>query len=833
MMNIKIKKYDVFLHIDLEKKIYKGIVLISITILKKTKLLEINAKDFNIKKVKINNIKIDWKINALNETIEIYHDYFELNQKYTIKIAFDWKQIIEDKKMSGDMDGFYYIKKNDKIISLTNLEPIGARKFIPCFDQPNLKSPFDIIIKINLKYLCISNMSIKKILFDKNKIDQIIFFNTTPVISTYLLCIVCGEIEQSPYTLKTNKNKFISGYAIKEDIKYLDWSIKKTTEAITFFENWFKIDYPLDKLDIVSIPNFSSGAMENWGLITFREECVLLYNNFDCALQVKILEVIYHEIVHQWFGNLVTLSVWNDLWLNESTATFFSWMALMYLYPNDNIEEFYWLETKNVYLIDALTSTHPIITNDNKLNPIELFDEITYSKGNSIINYVVNLLGINNLQKAMNEYLIEYIYSNPPNSNKLFEYFNKYSTNKDIDYIELMNKLTTISGFPILHIKLDDSKCRIFYKKFNLDKNITNNFDTDIFIKIKFEKENKIIKLNSKHHNLIDLSNKINYVFNPNNELFAICYYENFKPNISMMNQVELMKYTHDEFILCLFEYINFDEYLFSIKNIFDLIDLNNNIFICSSVIDDLIYLINIYNYSNIYPTKLIDFINNNLNSKLILVISHLMVKTNKFNEYILEKIFTLETIYLSNSKNFNENFNNNFIKMIYKLYIFQNDTQTYNKYYLSKTIFNVIMKYYQNDEFNNIMTIYKNCSNVQIAENIIVSFSHLNEQNFNYVFNNYTELIKSQNYLLFFNSISKILSKQEFIIDWICKQNTMPNLFKIICTITKNIFNLKLIDKISNYLVILHIDNTLIINKIKDILIMNKIIVKSIKKFI
>ena len=850
MKNIVVNKYIIFLDIDLVRLIYRGTVLISINFLEKSNFIEINCKDFLVNAIKINKLNCNWEINNDKEILIINNELgFKIDNEYKIEITFDWK------KISEEVDGFYYTKKNNKLVCTTHLEPISARKFIPCFDHPNLKANFTVIVKIGSEFNCISNMSIKKVNLNKTNNSKLIYYNTTPLMSTYLLCLVCGEIKASLYEpLKSKGGIIVNGYCIEDDIKYINWSVKKTVDALDFFESWFNIKYPFDKLDIASIPNFLAGAMENWGLITFREECILLYNKKNFFAKVKILEVIYHEVAHQWFGNLVTLSNWRDLWLNEATATFFSWMALSIMYPEYYTNEFnILLESKNVYLIDALDNTHPIIINDNgKLDPSELFDEITYSKGNMIINYVANLLGLKNFQLAIKKYLGSYLYSNPVSGDKLFEYFDKYSYNINVNFTDFMNKLILTKGYPILYIKKNnDTQYNFFYKTFNLNKNIMSDFPVDIFLKIKNNNQIKILNLKFNRSNDYDINGvQLDNLINPNNELFCICYYDNFKPNIQIMNQCELIKYSNDEFILGLYGHKDINSYLDCIQDIFNLIDINNNIFLCFSILNDILYLIDICIYLNMDYSKLINFVDKNLNKKLIYLCNNLFNSSNKFSEFVLENIFILKTTkferHIANNwaPDKTKFENTNLINMIKKLYDYQmtmisKSSNYFNQYYLPKTIFKVIMKYYQDTEFNKLLNILRTCDNSEIINRIIESFSYLNDKNFNIIFNNYSQLIKSQDYSLFFQSISKIVSKQEFLINyWFTNRNIISTIdeitFKILLGISKNIYNSKLIDKILNHIeLILNDKNKLVISKIKDILIANKIIIPNIKKYL
>lgn len=831
--NFNVKNYNIFLDINFDKLAYKGIVLMNIIVIKTFSILEINSDKFDIEFVKINDTPSDWFEDLDKLIIRINNNFVESN-KYQIKIKFNWK------KISEEPDGFYFTYKNNNIVLCTQLEPISARKFIPCFDYPNLKSHFAMVVKLNdSNKMCLSNMSVKKTNLIKNNGGKIFQFKSTPLMSTYLLCLVCGDIIYLPNNqVKSLGGTILNGYSVKSNIKYIDWSVKKTLEALEYFEAWFGIKYPLDKLDIVAIPNFSSAAMENWGLITFREEYILLFNDLKYFEQIKILEVIYHEVAHQWFGNLVTLSEWKDLWLNESTATFFSWMALLEKYSDYNSKEFYWLsECKSLYFIDGQTNTHPVIMKDiEKSNPSDLFDEITYSKGNTIINYVANLLGLDNLKLSIRKYLNEYLYSNPPSGNNLFNYFNEYSTNKKINYVQLMDDLTNIKGYPILYIQKNkkNNHLMINYKTFNLDKKIISDYPINLWLKIKCHEQIYTVELKFNETNDINLNDNLsNYIINPDNEFFCISYYDNFIPNILLMNQVELLKYIHDEFILSLYRFKKLDNYFTCVKNIFNLININSNNILVTLILDDLKFLIDISNYADLNLTQFIEkFIVENFDDKLNYLIKNMILSSDKYSEFVLDKILVFKTIYLENT---------NFINMIMKLYYYQsnllnNDPNYSNKYYLSKTIFYVVMKYYQDIEFDNLINILNSTYNTQIINNIIESFAFLNDKNFNIIFNNFKQIIKIQDYGLFFSSISKIISKQEFIIEyWISSRNNISTineiLLKILKNISLNIFDLKLIEKILNYLILISDNsNIIMINKIKDILITNKIVI-TIKK--
>lgn len=851
--NYIINQYNIFVDIDAKKLKYNGTVIIDINTIVEIPSISINSSDLEVLKIKINSQIINnWKENKSEEIIQINYNFSV--GKYKLEIEF--KNLIKK-----EMDGLYYCEKNNGIILCTHFEPIGARKFIPCFDEPNLKAVFVLNVLIDKEYNIISNGSVKEINYsNKNILKKKISFNATPKMSTYLLCLVGGNIDPVLYIpLLSNDGVKINGYSILSETNKMLWSLEHTKKSLDFFTKWFGINYKLDKLDIVSIPNFSSGAMENWGLITFREEYILLYDEKNYLSKIKILEVIYHEIAHQWFGNLVTMDNWNGLWLNESTATYFSWMALEIMYPDYLVKELYWLlECKNVLITDAMTNTHPIVIEQSNINnkknhstnivdPIDLFDEITYSKGNCIIRYISNLLGINNFRKSINKYLESNLFSNTT-STELYKWFNEFSLNKQIDYVELMNNLVKTKGYPILYISKENDNFFIEIKKFNLDKTQELDYSHDIWIKINYfnsdidididiDKKNtnndvnikmEIIKLKPNIKNLIPkyiTNNK--FTINPNNTLFCICIYNFFIPHLEIMNQVEIMKYINDNNILCLYNYISLSDYLNLILVVCSVVNIKENYLLLYQIILDLGKIFEIFKLSCKIDTRLLNFVKSNLKNKWIDVFAIIGETKPKYYQMVCDKILSTELICLESTELNNLYFQTYLIMLKYK---------NYHECYFEKTLFLYVVKFHQNEQINNLIMIMTTTSNPITISKIIESFSLLNDNNFELVFNKYNHIIKSQDYELFFWSVSKIYSKQDFLIDyWINNReqitHVQKNQFKILKKISLNIYNVNLIDKIIKYINSIYFDkHKLILDKILDILKNNKIICNNLK---
>ena len=349
--NIKVIDYDIYLHIDIDKFKLYGKTRINVKILKSTNKITINSKDLFIKRILLNNKNVDFCVDKKNEILYINGSFNE----ETINIYIEYEHCI-----GIDMDGLYYVKQEESIIFSTQLEPMYARKVFPCFDSPHLKSKFTITIESDKNKTFLSNMNpINTTILEKNKIVQ---FETTPLMSTYLVCIVVGDIKKS-VPVHVRDNLYVNGYYFTKSANLLKSSIKTTALSIKYYEKLFDIEYKLPKMDIIAIPNFLSGAMENWGLVTFRESGLMTDKIENIASIINSIEVIFHEISHQWFGNLVTLNSWKDIWLNEATATYFSWIGMADNYEKLYPLQWYYLTTyRSAMLIDGFESTHSIST---------------------------------------------------------------------------------------------------------------------------------------------------------------------------------------------------------------------------------------------------------------------------------------------------------------------------------------------------------------------------------------------------------------------------------------------------------------------------------------
>jgi len=806
-MNIIVNNYKIFLDINTTNLYYIGHVLIDLNVLNNINELILNCQNIDIHKFILNNKKYPYQYDKNKNEIKITYNFTKNNYK----LYFMFKNVISD-----DLEGIYYTKESNKLVICTQLEPTYARRVFPCFDDPIYKSTFELSVKLyDNAYNCISNMPIKKI---NTALDyKIYIFDKTPLMSTYLLCVVIGDIVPVlSKPLITSSGVLINGYCLKEHVKYMKWAIKHAKKSIEYFEKWFDIKYQLPKLDIMSIPNFRSGAMENWGVVTFREEYILLFNKFSDSSKLVILEVLYHELAHQWFGNLVTMKNWTNLWLNESNATYFSWNALHEKYPKYESKLFYnILEYKKTQLIDGFTNTHPIIPK-NINNISDIFDEISYAKGSCLINYISGVLGYDNFKDAIRKYIHDHKYSNA-DSLDLYKYFNKYNVN--IDFNKLINDLIHTKGYPIFNLEIQNNKLIITKEKFNLNKNIKEEYNTDIYIKLQKSNNTEILNLNSKV-TTIDITNN-EFHLNPSSEFLCIINYINFKPSFKIMNDIDILKYIDDEFIFSTHGFKSLKNYLDIVNDIITNNLLKSNILLLSILSDiNRIFNILILNNNNKLLSELTNYVNTNFKKKLLkLTIKFLKTKI-KYSEELLDQLLILFTINLKYDKMINYA-KELFISTI-KIY---NNT---NKFYLSKSLFKIINNFYP-EYTPQILNLLNTTNITYIKHNIIESFQYINIDSYNNIINNFSKFIKLQDYSLLFMTLSKNKNIQSNLLNFIF--NNSKNLQKnydiflhILKNISTNIFNLELNDLFQKYILsIYNKKHDISFNKILDILNINK----------
>lgn len=384
-----------------------------------------------------------------------------------IIVTIDYQGHINDK-----MTGFYrskYIRGEEtSYIAVTQFEESDARRAFPCMDHPAKKATFDVEIDVDPLFVAVSNGAIQAERQLENGKRRVIF-EQTPKMSTYLLFFGIGKFE----FVQDSTDPRVRVVTLPGMKKYAQFGLEFSRKSLAYSEAYYGVPYPLPKLDMIAIPDFAYGAMENWGAITFRENLLLHYPDITSkAGEARICEVIAHEIAHQWFGNLVTPSDWKYLWLNESFATYFGFGVVDHYYPQwDTWEQFLQSQTGTALARDSLHETFAIeIPGGEHVIINASTAPLIYSKGGSILRMVQGYIGDENFRSGLQHYLKTYEYECAA-SHHLWESFETVSHQP----IRLMMKSWIEQpGFPMVQVRREGHELILNQKRFTF---LPKNFD--------------------------------------------------------------------------------------------------------------------------------------------------------------------------------------------------------------------------------------------------------------------------------------------------------------------------------------------------------------------
>ncbi|XP_060042237.1 glutamyl aminopeptidase isoform X2 [Erinaceus europaeus] len=333
-------------------------------------------------------------------------------------------------------------------IAATDHEPTDARKSFPCFDEPNKKATYNISIIHPKEYSALSNMPVEKQEAVDSNWVRTTFQKSVPM-STYLVCFAVHQF--AAVERQSNRGVPLKVYVQKEQSHTAQYAADITKIVFDYFEEYFDMNYALPKLDKIAIPDFGTGAMENWGLITYRETN-LLYDPQESASSNKqrVASVVAHELVHQWFGNIVTMDWWEDLWLNEGFASFFEFLGVDHAEKDWQMRDQMLLEdVLPVQEDDSLMSSHPIVvTVSTPAEITSVFDGISYSKGASILRMLEDWITPEKFKLGCQIYLKKYKFMNAKTSH----FWEALQEASGLPVKEVMDTWTKQMGYPVLSV---------------------------------------------------------------------------------------------------------------------------------------------------------------------------------------------------------------------------------------------------------------------------------------------------------------------------------------------------------------------------------------------
>jgi aminopeptidase N len=407
----------------------------------------LHAKELEINSITVNGKFAEYTTHD-NDELEITADHI-LAGPQTVVIGFNGR-------ITDHMHGLYpcYFEHDGvkKELLATQFESHHAREVFPCVDEPEAKATFDLTLTTETGITVLANMPIKAQREEDEKL--ITTFDTSPRMSSYLLAWVVGELHRK--TAMTKSGVEVNVWATpNQPLESLDFALDIAVRSIDFFNKYFDVPYPLPKADNVALPDFSSGAMENWGLLTYREAALLADpKTTSISARHHIATVVAHELAHQWFGDLVTMKWWNDLWLNESFATLMEYIAIDAIEPDWNI----WLDFSANESIAALRrdatsgvqSVQADVNHPDEINT--LFDgAIVYAKGARLLRMLQEYIGTDAFRVGLSNYFKQHAYKNTE-AKDLWDSLSK-SSGKNIN--EFMSGWISQPGYPVVEFNND------------------------------------------------------------------------------------------------------------------------------------------------------------------------------------------------------------------------------------------------------------------------------------------------------------------------------------------------------------------------------------------
>ena len=455
-VNVKPNKYTMTLQPDLGSFTFKGEQTIDIEILEPTARIALNAAELEISEVSLvrngkSTAAHSVALDADTETATL--DFGQTLSPGEAQLAMQFTGVLNDRLV-----GFYRSEYQDtegetRYLATTQFEATDARRAFPCWDEPAQKAVFDVTLVFDEGFQAVSNTPIVEESSPAPGLKSV-RFGETPIMSTYLLAFVVGDIVSVEEDAADGTTVGVWTTRGKEN--QVAFALDTSVKLLGYFNEYFGIPYPLPKLDHIAIPDFAAGAMENWGCVTYRETALLVDpDNSSAGTRQRVAEVVAHEMAHMWFGDLVTMEWWDDLWLNESFASWMGTKAVDWLFPEWEMwTQFVNMDTNRALSLDGLKNSHPI--EQEVKNPAEvsqLFDAISYSKGGSVIRMLEQFLGPDVFQGGLYRYLKGHEYGNA----RTQDLWSALEEESGLPVTDIMDSWVKQTGYPVLQAQADRS----------------------------------------------------------------------------------------------------------------------------------------------------------------------------------------------------------------------------------------------------------------------------------------------------------------------------------------------------------------------------------------
>jgi aminopeptidase N len=373
--------------------------------------------------------------------------------------------------LNNELRGFYLSKTARHNYAVTQFESTSARQAFPSFDEPAFKATYDISLVIDSADTAISNGAIISDTPGPAAGKHTLHFDTTPKMSTYLVAFLVGDFQCAS---GESDGVAIRSCATPDKVALTPYSVDVAKHVLHYYNNYFGIPYPLKKLDLIALPDFEAGAMENFGAITYRETDLLLDpKTASVGAKKQVALVVAHEMAHQWFGDLVTMQWWDNIWLNEGFATWMENKAVANMHPEWNIDESVAGDLDQTLGLDAQPTTRAIRAKADTPSEInQMFDGISYGKAGAVLGSVENYLGEETFRQGVHNYLAAHLYGNATAED--FWGAQTAVSHKPVD--KIMESLIAQPGEPIVTFSEPaDGQAAVVQKRFFLSPSIQPN----------------------------------------------------------------------------------------------------------------------------------------------------------------------------------------------------------------------------------------------------------------------------------------------------------------------------------------------------------------------
>jgi tricorn protease interacting factor F2/3 len=448
---LEIQSYDLRLDVDFTKSLVKGTVEIRVNSAEDP--LRLDAAEIRVESVRTNGVESKFAFDEAKQTLTIPH----ISKRESVVTVSFRKQVSDEVTF-----GLYKSKYEKDHFLVTDLFPAQARTIFPCKDDPSYKAVFKLSVTTEEGLQVISNTQIRTQVHTKD--GRVMFkFEPSPRMSTYLFFMGIGKFEEA--STQSNKTRIIvaSKPGQSGNGRFI---LGIASGVLKEYVRYFGIPYPLKKLHLVALPEYQAGAMENWGAITSRESGVLITEDSSADDRQRAAHTMAHEIAHQWFGDLVTMKWFDDLWLNESFATFMDCKMMDTLHPEWKVwSDFLRDDTFSSLNADALSTTHPIQVPVRSMEEVKsILDAVSYGKGASVLRMLNSYIGEEAFRKGVSSYLRAFRFSNAIGE----DFWNALGRSSGLPVTRVAKAWITRPGFPVVEVRSSSRGVRLTQRRFQL-----------------------------------------------------------------------------------------------------------------------------------------------------------------------------------------------------------------------------------------------------------------------------------------------------------------------------------------------------------------------------